>query len=296
MIIMRRNITAESKSPGINREYILGLAVDRIDYQTALSKIESYVCDGGKHLVVTPYAESVVAALHDEEFREVVHNSSLSVPDGGSLLAASEYLSYHLPKNKFLRVPLALVLGLWVGARLAFAPQTFKNIKSRVSGTDLVESLCKLSSLKGYKVYFLGGGAASASEAAGVMRAKNPKLMIQFDGGPARLRDASKEVIDSVIKSINDFGPDFLFVAFKPVEQEKWLAAHMGQINAKVFMAVGGAFNMISGRKARAPKILQRFNLEWLWRLMIEPSRIGRIFNAVIVFPWLVFKSKISTR
>lgn len=278
----------------IDREYILGLAVDHINYQKALEKIENFLIDGQKHLVVTPYSESAVAGLKDEDYRRVVNSSSLSVPDGGSLLAASEYLSYQIPQNRLLRLPVALLLGLGVGLRLALVPRSFKNIRERVSGTDLVDSLCELSSKRGYKVYFLGGRGEAAFQAAQTLKAKFPGLQIKSSPGPKNLAQASDREIGQLVRQINDFGPDFLFAAFAPVAQEKWLSYHTEELNAKVLMAVGGAFDIISGQKKRAPTLFRKFNLEWLWRLIIEPSRFSRIFNAVVVFPWLIFKYKLQ--
>lgn len=273
---------------------ILGLKVNKVTFNEAVETIKGFVSDGGKHLVVTPYAESVVDGQKDEEFRKIINSASLSVPDGGSLLAAAQYLCYQLPENKWLRLPIALLYGLVVGFRLAFNKNSFSALKERVSGTDLVVSLCEMSSQTGKKIYFLGGGGNEAREAAQVLKSKYSSLQIMTDAGPAHLKKAPAEEISLTIKKVNDYSPDFLFVAFAPGEQEKWLFYHMEEINAKVFMAVGGAFNMISGRKKRAPKIFQRFNLEWLWRLMIEPSRIRRIYKAVIVFPWLVFCQKLK--
>lgn len=275
---------------------ILGVQVDQINFNEAVASIVGFVSGGGKHLVVTPYAESVFDAQKDEEFRKIVNSASLSVPDGGSLLAAAQYLSYQLPKNKWLKLPAAVFYGLVVGFKLAFNKKLFSKIQQRVSGTDLLVSLCEISSQTGKKVYFLGGENNEAAEAARVLKAKYPSLQITTDPGPANLKKASAEETHLTIKKINDFSPDFLFVAFAPVAQEKWLFYHMGEINAKVFMAVGGAFNMISGHRKRAPKLFQRFNLEWLWRLMIEPSRISRIYKAVIIFPWLVFKEKLKSK
>lgn len=273
---------------------ILGVDIDAVTFVEAVKAIEGFVSDGGRHLVITPYAESVVDAQKDKEFCKIVNSASLSVPDGGSLLAAAEYLSCQLPKNEWLKLPVALFYGLVVGFKLAFHKKSFSRLKQRVSGTDLVVSLCEMSSQTGKKVYFLGGEGNEANEAAKVLKAKYSSLQIMNDPGPANLKKAPAEETSLTIKKINDYSPDFLFVAFAPVEQEKWLFYHMKEINAKVFMAVGGAFNMISGRKKRAPKIFQRFNLEWLWRLIIEPYRVGRIYKAVVIFPWLVFRSKIS--
>lgn len=273
---------------------ILGLKVNKVIFDEALKTIESFVKNGGKHLVVTPYSESIVAAQSDEEFRRIINEASLSVPDGGGLLAAAEFLSRSLSNNRILRFFEAIFYGLNVGFKLTFNSSSFINLKERVSGADLVVSLCQISQQKGYRVYFLGGHGNSTKQASENLQKKFPRLKIESSAGPTDLKVATDEEIRQIVSSINRFNPDFLFVAFRPVEQEKWLYHHLSRIDAKVFMAVGGAFDMISGQKKRAPIIFQRLNLEWLWRLLIEPSRLPRIFTAVIVFPWLVFKYNIG--
>jgi N-acetylglucosaminyldiphosphoundecaprenol N-acetyl-beta-D-mannosaminyltransferase len=58
----------------------------------------------------------------------------------------------------------------------------------------------------------------------------------------------------------------------------------------RIAMGVGGTFDFLAGEKKRAPRVLQAMGLEWLWRLMMEPRRLPRILNAVVVFPWLVMR------
>lgn len=279
-----------------NSLYILGTKISVVNSSQALEKAEQFIDSGQKHLIVTPYSESVVAAYTDKEFQETINVSSLSIPDGGGLLAAADYLQYRLSNNKFLRIILALFLGLWVGVKLVFFRQSFKVLKETVHGTDLLISICSLSARRSLKVYLLGGlNREVAARSAQILMGMFPKLEVKVNSGPANLQRASAEEIDGIISEINDFKPDFLFVAFKPVAQEKWLSANMEKIEAKVFMAVGGAFDMISGHKKRAPRFMRSIGLEWLWRLIIEPSRFKRIYNAVIVFPLLVFKEKLRT-
>lgn len=273
---------------------ILGAEIDRVSFEESLVKIGAFLNDGQKHLVVTPYAESIVDAFYDREYKRIINEADLAVPDGGGLLAAAEFLGYPLPQNRILRVFLALIYGLFSGFKLALAPRGLGLIKERVSGTDLVVSLAEMSAARDHKVFFLGGQSGEATQAAKVLKRRYPGLKVEAQPGPSNILKAdAKEIVD-IINYINGFGPGFLFVAFKPVVQEKWLRQNMDKIDAKVFMAVGGAFNMIAGKTPRAPRILGRLNLEWLWRLILEPSRLGRISKAVIVFPWLVFSERIK--
>ncbi|MBI4708873.1 MAG: WecB/TagA/CpsF family glycosyltransferase [Candidatus Portnoybacteria bacterium] len=152
-------------------------------------------------------------------------------------------------------------------------------IKERIAGVDLIEKLIlRLRSLRlrsGYnaKVFLLGGRGGVAEKIAGEWLE-----VVGFT-----------EDIDSAVSLINQCQPDILFMALGAPRQEKWIAQNLKNLpSVKVAMGVGGAFNMLSGRINRAPKFMRKVGLEWLWRLILEPRRIGRIFNAVIVFPWLV--------
>lgn len=273
--------------------YILGVRIDRVNFSQALAKVKDFLTDGRRHLIVTPYAETIVSAQKDGEFRRILNESSLSVADGSSLLAAADFLSYKLPKRGLVRVPAALICGVVVGLKLLFFRQTFRLLQEPVRGVDLLNSLCRLAREDGLGVYLLGGQNGVSRRAAEVLKSTYPGLRIIAEDGPKRLNQANTQEITAILAGINQFKPAFLFVAFRPGEQEKWLARNMGKIEAQVFMAVGGAFDMVAGLRRRAPRLLRQMALEWLWRLLIEPARMGRIIKAAIVFPWLVFRFKL---
>lgn len=276
---------------------ILGVRVDRVDFAGAVARIGRFLEAGGKHLVVTPYSESVVAAQKDGGFRQVINTADLVVPDGRGLLMAAEYLALKIyPTKGLLRLISAILAGLRVGLHALFLPKNFRRLTESVSGVDLVRGIAALAEKRPLKIFLLGGEREDvAPKTAQVLKTAYPHLQVRAEAGPSRIEAATATEAAALIERINQFAPDCLFVAFKPVFQEKWLAANREKIQAKVFMAVGGAFDMISGYKRRAPKFLSHRGLEWLWRLMIEPARTRRIFNAVIVFPWLVFQSKLSS-
>src|SRR3989338_5352072 len=91
-----------------------------------------------------------------------------------------------------------------------------------------------------------------------------------------------------IIEHINAVKPEILFVALGHGRQEKWIYENFEKLpSVKLAMGVGGAFDFFAGRIRRAPKLLRSVGLEWLWRLILEPRRYGRILNAVLVFPYL---------
>jgi N-acetylglucosaminyldiphosphoundecaprenol N-acetyl-beta-D-mannosaminyltransferase len=156
-------------------------------------------------------------------------------------------------------------------------------LKQRLAGVDLMEKICHLASQKNWPVFLLGGREGVAEKTAENLKKKYQELQIQG----LSLRDSPQRTVPE--------GQSLLFVAFGAPKQEKWIAENLKKMpSVKLAMGVGGAFDFIAGRVRRAPKILRQIGLEWFWRFIQQPWRVKRIFNAVIVFPGLVIKSKIQ--
>lgn len=167
------------------------------------------------------------------------------------------------------------------GLHLALPPFT---LKERICGVDFMEEICRLAAASRRKVFLLGGRDEVAETAILNLRKKHPNLIA-----------ASCEEHENCGEAILNFQPEILFVALGHPKQEKWIYENLKRFpSVKIAMGVGGAFDFLSGKVRRAPVAMRKLGLEWLWRLMIEPKRAKRIFNAVIVFPWLVARSKIK--
>jgi N-acetylglucosaminyldiphosphoundecaprenol N-acetyl-beta-D-mannosaminyltransferase len=158
----------------------------------------------------------------------------------------------------------------------------FSKLKERVTGIDLMLQICKIAE-KHKRSIFLLGGENVAQKTASALRKKFPQLIIS----------GFSEDIDSCYNQIERSKPNIVFVALGAPKQEMWISENIDKLpSVNIAMGVGGAFDMISEKVKRAPKLIRKIHLEWLWRLLQEPKRIGRIFNAVIVFPFYLFKSK----
>ncbi|MBQ9478203.1 MAG: WecB/TagA/CpsF family glycosyltransferase, partial [Selenomonadaceae bacterium] len=96
----------------------------------------------------------------------------------------------------------------------------------------------------------------------------------------------------SIIEQIKRAQPDLLLVALGVPKQEKWLAAHMDELNVPVSIGVGGTFDVMAGVMKRAPLWMQRAKLEWLFRAMLQPKRAGRL----LALPKFVFKVHASRK
>jgi N-acetylglucosaminyldiphosphoundecaprenol N-acetyl-beta-D-mannosaminyltransferase len=171
-------------------------------------------------------------------------------------------------------------LSLPDGIGLVWAARLMgESLKERVAGVDLIEN-CKLK-IEDLRIFLLGGYQGAAEKVA-----KNWPAAVGFS-----------EEADSIelLARINQCQPNILFAALGAPRQEKWIAKNLSKIpSVKVAIGVGSALNLLSGQIKRAPRIFQALGLEWLWRLFREPRRWRKILRSLIMFPFLVFKSKIK--
>ena len=197
-------------------------------------------------------------------------------PNPELLVIAQKDSNYKTTLNN-AKLALADGIGILWAARLMGKP-----LKQRITGADLTESLCNHVSKQPITVSFLGGGPNIAEFTAECLQKKYPGLKVSW---------FSQEYD----KSLKDKETDILFVAFGSPKQEIWIADNLNDLNAKVVMGVGGAFDFITGKVPRAPKFLRNLGLEWLFRLIMQPWRIKRQVS-LIRFVFLVIKEKFEIR
>ncbi len=162
---------------------------------------------------------------------------------------------------------------------------------SRVTGVDLTKEL--LSNMH-VKAYLLGGEPG----VAGLVAKKYPKTVVGAScGGKLNTQTWLLEKNQSVIQDIIDSQANILIVALGQIKEEIWIYKNLDQMpNIKVAIGVGSTFNYLSGKVKQAPSWLRQLGLEWLYKLIIQPHRYRRIFNAVIVFPYLAFKDRLQKK
>lgn len=181
-------------------------------------------------------------------------------------------------KNVLNGAKLALAdgIGVIIAARLLGRP-----LKQRINGVDLVEKLCSEVSNQPITVGFLGAGPNVAEKVAECLKNKYSNLRVGL-------------VATEWSDALKDKKVDILFVAFGSPKQEIWIANKLETLPAKVVVGVGGAFDFISGKVPRAPKVLRSLGLEWLFRLVIQPWRIKRQLS-LLKFIFLVVGEKIKS-
>jgi len=233
---------------------VLGVRVDNVSMEEAVTGVKKLFRSGKKGYIVTPNPEMVVAARSDREFAQILNDANLAIADGIGLVWAS----------RILGTPL----------------------KERVAGTDLFLNLCAEAARRGGKVFLLGGREGIAARVAGELKKRYPKLRIAGTFAGDRSERGDKETV-AVIKKASPI--DLLFVAYGHGKQERWIARNLEKVPVKVAMGVGGAFDFIGGKVPRAPMFIQRLGLEWLFRLTKQPRRIRR---QLVLIPFTIFVFK----
>lgn len=236
------------------RVRLLGVPVDALTANDAVGHVQSLLQSEQQSHVMTPNSEMLVEAVSNESFRSLLNRTALNVPDSVGLVK--------------------------------MAKRTGQSLPERVAGVDLVVDLCRSLSAE-HSVFLLGGSPGIAERAADVLQKHNSQLTIAgtYAGSPDA-QDASR-----IIQQINASGTHLLLVAYGAPQQDLWIDQHLSSMpNVHVAMGVGGTFDFLAGKAIRAPLLFRRLGLEWLWRLIQQPSRIKRIWNAVVVFPLLVKK------
>lgn len=228
--------------------------------------------------VVTVNPEFVMGAMADDRFMDIINKSDVRVIDGIGLIWAKE-IQLRI-KNYELRI-LKPLMRLWFGLKVGIEILLGKHRDSLITGADLMMKIGEEKSKK--KIFFLGGWGDRAQRTAKYFDSRNKKLETRFSKGYPEVEN------EKVLKEINDFKPDYLFVAYGMRKQEEWIEANWDKLKARVVVGVGRSFDYYSGDLKRAPNLVRKMGLEWLYSLIKEPKRWKRQL-ALPKFIWMVMK------
>lgn len=297
---------------------ILDIPIWSVSQNQLMQKVGQFVKSNEPHQICTVNAEFIIESQKNTNFKNVLTSSDLNTADGAGIIAAAEYQKSEVriqnsppeadqPKAEarayfFFTLNVvegltsyfySFITGLITGFRLLLAPRSFEVLPERLTGADLVQKLCQDGN---YKIFFLGGLKDSKATKQKLIE-KFPNLKISgVEYGGKILADGSPED-QKLIGRIASSGADILLVGFGTPKQEFFIHKFKTELNISIMIGVGGSIDFLVGLQKRAPKIFQTFSIEWLWRLVInlfDRSRRLRIYNAVIRFPWLIFKSSLK--
>ena len=221
---------------------ILGVNVAALTMEEAVAEVERLMDDvGGTHLIATANAEMIMMATHDNELRDILNSASLVVPDGAGTVWAAHHLGYDMPE--------------------------------RVAGYDLVQEILREAPRFHRRIFFFGSAPGVADMAKKVAEEKYAGIEIVG----TRNGYFSDDDNDDIVRQIRESKPDLLIAALGVPKQEKWLKNFQGDIGGPLAIGVGGTLDVMAGVVPRAPKWMQRAKLEWLFRGLRQPKRIGRL-------------------
>ena len=232
---------------------IRGVEFDAVTFEEALSRLTDALVTGTQTALYTPNSEIVQACVEDPALSEIVNSAELITPDGIGVVKAGRILGTPFPGG-------------------------------RVAGFDLGRALLeKIGGMKKpdgspYRVYFLGGKPGVAEAAQAAILAEFPD--VTFAGCADGYFKKDGEENEAAIRRVNESGADVLFVCLGAPAQEKWIAENRAALpGVRLLLGLGGSIDIYAGTVRRAPKFFIRFGLEWLYRLLCDPKRIGRMMQ-----------------
>lgn len=227
---------------------IFGVKINNISLDESRDILESFLSGNSLKTIYTPNTEIVMRAKEDEELKRIINSGDLITADGIGLIHASKIRK--------------------------------KALKERVTGVDISMSLLEIANEKSYSLYLLGGKEGIAKKAGENISKDYPNIKLlgchhgYFKG--CHIGQKGHEEEQEIIQDINKLKPDIIFVGLGFPGQEIWIDENKDKIKSKVIIGNGGTMDVLSGNVKRAPEIYQKMGLEWLYRLVKEPSRIRR--------------------
>ena len=233
---------------------VLGVRIDDLSLDTLRLILRNWLMQTTPRIIVTPNPEFVLLAQKDHEFRHILNESDLCLPDG-------------------------------VGLRFAVAALSDDHLKHRHTGADTLIVLAELCRNQNQRLVLLGGAPKKTARAAAWLRDKFPGLEVtNFD--PGIIDDQHVRLSEATLAGVERLEPQVLAVALGQGKQEKVMKILQSKIpGLKILIGIGGSADYVSQAVRRAPAGWQRLGFEWLWRLIQEPWRWKRILSAVVVFP-----------
>ena len=224
---------------------ILGIQFDNLTREEARAAGAALLRSPEFHYAVTPNPEFILAADKDLEFQKILNQADLVLPDG---------------------------IGVVYSAKILGTP-----LKERVAGFDFACDMLEELDQLGGRLYLLGAKPGVAEEAGRRILASHPNIVL------CGTHDGYFQASDPVAREVAQAKPDLLFVCLGAPKQEKWIARFGLLTGAKLAIGLGGVLDVFAGNVERAPEKWQKAGMEWAYRLMKEPKRIGRMAKLPLV-------------
>ncbi|QKS72384.1 WecB/TagA/CpsF family glycosyltransferase [Paenalkalicoccus suaedae] len=223
-----------------DRVNILGVPFVRTTLKEMSEQLVTHAELKEKAFVVTANPEIVLHAYENDDYKRSIDKATYVTADGIGVVKGAQLIGEKLPE--------------------------------RVTGFDLFMRLLTMANEKGQSIYLLGASKEVLPKTIAQIETQFPHVKIT--GSHHGFFDWADDAIPNEIRETK---PDYVFVALGLPRQENWIAQHMDQFDHGVFMGIGGSFDVLAGEVKRAPMFWQKIHLEWFYRLLKQPSRIGRM-------------------
>lgn len=220
---------------------VMGVGFDSLTIDEAVARAKALMAERRAAYVVTLNPEIVMACRERAETMEAVNGADLVLSDG---------------------------IGVIYGARILGTP-----LKQKIPGIDFITALMADMAKAGKSVFLLGAKPGVAETAAERLKAMHLGLVI------AGTHDGYFKDDAPVVAAVNAAQPDLLLVCLGAPKQELWMQRHQTELQVGLMAGLGGSLDVFAGTVKRAPKVFQRLGLEWFYRLLKEPKRIGRMMK-----------------
>jgi len=231
------------------RVTLYGIDVDAVTVDETLAWVADMIARGRRGKVVTLNTTGLMLAERQPFFRRFVADADLVVADGQPLVWLSPLFGHRLP--------------------------------ARVAGIDLIEQLAEQAARTHHSIYLLGAEPDTVATAAAELQSRHPGLAIA-GAHHGFLGDGAAEVATAIA----DSGAAILLVGMGSPRQEEFIDTYWDRLGVNVAIGVGGSFEVLANRLARAPRWVQRLGLEWAFRMVQEPRRLTRRYADTLI--WLV--------
>lgn len=211
------------------------------------SILEDLLITNKKKFIITVNPEIIMKSYKNIVIKEMLLNdNNILVPDGISIIKKAK--QYNI------------------------------NIKERITGVDISSKALEICNKNKKSIYLFGSKKEVLDKLIININQKYPNINI------VGFSDGYVEDKDKVMQEIISLSPDLILIALGVPNQELLINKYIEKAKKGVFIGVGGTFDVLSGCKKRAPKLFIKLNLEWLYRIICEPTRLKRFIQNNIVF------------
>lgn len=233
------------------------------NYRIYSDTVDRIIINNKKTIINTINAHSYIIAQKDEKFKEALISSDVLLPDGEGIVMMVKRLKQ-------------------------------KRIK-KIAGADIHEYLLNKAQEEKLKCFYLGASQSTLDIIKEKQEKQYPNIEFSFFSPPFK-NSFSKDDNDLIIKKVNDFDPDILFVGMTAPKQEKWVDQNKAFLNAKVICSIGAVFDFVAETKKRAPEWMIKIKMEWLHRALSSWRLTKRYMYSNPLFIWEIIKLKFTKK